>query len=71
MKKNIIEFIRSETKRASIEMKNAQYSYQSEIFHSSSDKMNYAYMVGMCTATLEILNRLTDFLIAKENERNE
>lgn len=67
--KNIIEFIRSETKRASIEMKNSQYSYQSEIFHSSCDKMNYAYTVGMCTATLEILNRLTDFLIAKENER--
>lgn len=67
--KNIIAFIRQETKRASLEMKNAQDIYQEEVFHTRNDIMNYAYTVGMCTATLDIMNRLTDFLIMKEKEK--
>lgn len=67
MRKNIIGFISHEAKRASIEMKQAQYSYQQEIFHTRTDNMNYAYTVGMCTATLEILNRMIDYLCEEED----
>lgn len=68
MRKNILKFISKETNMASIEMKQAQYSYQQEIFHTRSDNMNYAYTVGMCTATLEILNRMIDYLCEEDED---